>query len=226
MRIAVDGPVASGKTSAGSLVAARLGYRFLDTGLMYRAVTWAAARHGMSSRDEGGLMSLAREVVVDARSGDRGGTRLLVAGRDATDHLRDPSVDGEVSAVSAVAGVREILVDAQRRVADSGGIVMVGRDIGTVVLPDAELKVYLIASASTRARRRHLEDTPEGTDGFGPLLERLKLRDRLDSTRSVSPLRPATDAEIVDTDDMDLDEVVAAVISLARRLPPLAPESY
>jgi len=171
-------------------------------------------------------MSLAREVVVDARSGDRGGTRLLVAGRDATDHLRDPSVDGEVSAVSAVAGVREILVDAQRRVADSGGIVMVGRDIGTVVLPDAELKVYLIASASTRARRRHLEDTPEGTDGFGPLLERLKLRDRLDSTRSVSPLRPATDAEIVDTDDMDLDEVVAAVISLARRLPPLAPESY
>ena len=221
MRIAIDGPVASGKTSVGGLLAARLGYRFLDTGLMYRAVTWAAVRRGVAPEDAA-LTLLAREVSVELGADGRGSTRLFVGTEDVTEHLRHPAVDRQVSAVSAIANVREVLVDEQRRIAGEGAIVMVGRDIGTVVLRDAEMKVYLIASVEGRARRRHLEQALDGADAFERILEELTRRDRLDSTRAVSPLCPASDAVIIDTDDLDLDQVVDAVAALTRqRLSPV-----
>ena len=216
VRIAIDGPVASGKTSVGSLLAARLGYRFLDTGLMYRAVTWAAVRRGVAPEDAAETSLLAREVSVELGADGRGPTRLFVGKDDVTDHLRDAAVDRQVSAVSAVAGVREVLVWEQRRIAGEGAIVMVGRDIGTVVLPDAEMKVYLIASVESRARRRYLEHAQNRVGGFEQILDELRRRDRLDSTRSISPLRPASDAVIIDTDDLDLDQVADAVAALAR----------
>ena len=216
MRIAIDGPVASGKTSVGSLLAVRLGYRFLDTGLMYRAVTWAAVRRGVALEDAA-VTLLAREVSVELGTDGRGPTRLFAGAEDVTDHLRHPTVDRQVSAVSAVASARDVLVGEQRRIAGEGPIVMVGRDIGTVVLPDAEMKVYLIASVESRARRRYLERAPDGADAFERILDELTRRDRLDSTRAVSPLRPASDAVIIDTEGLDLDQVVDAVATLARQ---------
>jgi len=221
LRIAIDGPVASGKTSVGSLLAARLGYRFLDTGLMYRTVTWAAFRRGVAPDDDAEVTALAREVSVEPGADGRGLTRLFAGAEDVTAHLRHPAVDRQVSAVSAVAGVREVLVREQRRIAGEGAIVMVGRDIGTVVLPDAEMKVYLIASVESRARRRCLEDAPDGADRFERILDELTRRDRLDSTRAISPLRLASDAVIIDTDELDLDQVVDVAAALARqRMPP------
>ena len=219
MRIAIDGPVASGKTSVGSLVAARLGYRFLDTGLMYRAVTWAAVSRAVDPQNAAEVSLLAREVSVELGAGGRAAARLYVAGEEVTGHLRDPAVGRWVSAVSAIAGVREVLVREQRGIAGEDAIVMVGRDIGTVVLTDAEMKVYLIASVETRARRRYLEDAPNGAGGLERILGELRRRDRLDSTRAVSPLCPASDAAIIDTDDLDLDQVVDAVATLARQRP-------
>ena len=217
VRIAIDGPVASGKTSVGSLLATRLGYRFLDTGLMYRAVTWAAIRRGAALADAAGLARLATEVSVNLSAGGSGRSRLLVGAEDVTDHLRDPDVGRHVSAVSAVGEVREFLVSEQRRIAGDGAIVMVGRDIGTVVLEDAEMKVYLIASAESRARRRYLEDAPQSLGGLQRILDGLTHRDRFDSTRAVSPLRPADDAVIIDTEDLDLDQVVDTVAALIRQ---------
>ena len=218
MRIAIDGPVASGKTSVGTLLAARLGYRFLDTGLMYRAVTWAAVCREVAPDDAAGVTRLAREVAVEPGADGPGPGRLLVGAEDVTDHLRDPAVGQRVSAVSTVPGVRDVLVREQRRIAGEGAIVMVGRDIGTVVLPHAEMKVYLIASVESRAGRRYLEDARNGLDH---ILGELTQRDRLDSTRAISPLRPANDAAIIDTDDLDLDQVVDAIGTLVRqRRPP------
>ena len=221
MRIAIDGPVASGKTSVGTLLAARLGYRFLDTGLMYRAVTWAAVCREVAPDDTAGVTRLAREVAVELGTDGPGPSRLLVGAEDVTNHLRDPVVGQRVSAISAVAGVREVLVREQRRIAGGGAIVMVGRDIGTVVLLDAELKVYLIASVESRAGRRYLEDTRNGLEH---ILGELTQRDRLDSTRAISPLRPASDAVTIDTDDLDLDQVVDAIITLVRQRRPLGTE--
>lgn len=221
MRIAIDGPVASGKTSVGTLLAARLGYRFLDTGLMYRAVTWAAVCRGVAPDDAAGVTRLAREVTVKLGTDGPGLSRLLVGAEDVTDHLRDPAVGQRVSAVSAVEGVREVLVREQRRTAGGGAIVMVGRDIGTVVLSDAEMKVYLIASVESRAGRRYLEDARNGLEH---ILGELTQRDRLDSTRAISPLRPANDAVIIDTNDLDLDQVVDAIVALVRQRQPSEPE--
>ncbi|MBM3957658.1 MAG: (d)CMP kinase [Gemmatimonadetes bacterium] len=225
MRIAIDGPVASGKTTVGRLLAARLGYRFLDTGLMYRAATWAAIVRDVAPDDAAGLARLAAEVSVEPDARCPSSTRLLVGGEDLTAHLRDPAVDRHVSAVSAVAGVREVLVAEQQRIAARAPTVMVGRDIGTVVLPDAEVKAYLIASVESRALRRYLEEPPGPADRLARILDELRRRDRLDSTRAVSPLRPAADAAIIDTDDLDLDQVVDAVAALAGEKAPFGPGS-
>lgn len=208
IRVAIDGPVGAGKTSAGRLLARRLGFRFLDTGLMYRAVTVAALDEGVPLEGDA-LVALARRCEV--RPETRGGEdRIMLNGRDVTARLRDEGVDRSVSAVSAVPGVRQVLVAAQRRIARSGGIVMVGRDIGTVVLPDAEVKLFLTASAETRARRRHEEIRQGGgAEAYEDVLDRLSRRDELDSSRTASPLKPAPDARIVDTDGLSLGQVVA-----------------
>jgi len=199
-------------------VARRLGYLFLDTGAMYRALTWLALRHGLDPEDEEAMARLAAETTMEVSqpppgSGERG--RVRVDGEDATPHLRTPEVEASVSLVSRVPAVRKALVRLQRRLAQRGPTVMAGRDIGTAVLPHADLKVYLDASREERARRRRQQVALKGP---GPSLESvladLERRDVIDSSRSVSPLRPAADAVIINTDGLSLEEVVERVLSL------------
>lgn len=184
---------------------------------MYRAITWWALRRGVDPADAAALGALARQASVDVVEGgdDACGARVMVDGHDATPHLREPGVDAAVSLVSAVPAVRDAMVSAQRRIASGRPVVMVGRDIGTVVLPGATLKVYLDASPHRRAQRRSAQKFPGATD-VAQVQAALEERDRLDSERDVSPLRPAADAVIIDTEALALDEVVDRIEGLAR----------
>jgi cytidylate kinase len=219
--IAVDGSAASGKSTVGRLLAHRLGYRFLDTGIMYRAITWAALNRGLDVHDADALTKLASTIdmqvqLPDPNSPDE--ARIIIDGHDVTDSLRSPEVDENVSFVSRVAGVREALVQRQRDIAEQGRIVMAGRDIGTVVLPHAELKVYLDASPEERARRRHADFVRSGRKATeDDVFQDLNRRDQLDSQRDISPQRPAEDAVYINTDDMKSDEVLERVIGLVGR---------
>ncbi|MEX2158547.1 MAG: (d)CMP kinase [Dehalococcoidia bacterium] len=210
--IAIDGPVASGKSAVGSRVARELGHRFIDTGLMYRAVTVVALERGIDLHDEAPLAQLAANLSLTIEPP----ARVLVDAVDVTPKLRTAEVGEAVSLVSRVPGVREAMVKLQRQLARDGGVVMVGRDIGTVVLPDAPLKLYLDASPEERVRRRHEELRAAGQDiSDDEVRQELALRDRIDSERATSPLRPAADAVHIDTDRLSLDEVVARILKLA-----------
>ena len=213
LAVAIDGPSASGKSVIGREVALRLGIRFLDTGVMYRAVTWASIREGIDPGREQELTSLAARSDIRLTSVCEE-DRLLLDGDDITDRLRLTEVDAAVSAVSAVSGVRSALVARQRAIASDGPIVMCGRDIGTVVLPDACLKVFLTATVEVRARRRAAEKA-ENTD-YVKIMNELARRDRIDSEREDSPLHPAEDAITIPTDSMTIEEVVQAIISKVR----------
>lgn len=217
LTVAIDGPVASGKTTVGRLLAQKLGARFLDTGSMYRAVALEALRRGIDLDDEEALVDLARSLKMEVVASPQG-HRLLVDGRDVTDRLRQPEVDRAVSLVAKVSGVRRALVAQQRAVAEGGPIVVVGRDIGTVVLPCARLKVYLDASPEERARRRWRELKSQGRPAaLREVLRDLRRRDALDTGRQDSPLKPAPDAVIVETDDVPVEQVVERVLEALRR---------
>ena len=214
--IAIDGPSAAGKTAVGTRVAHELGYRFIDTGMMYRAVTWLALEKQLDLHDESALakLALATDIAIEPPAADGPG-RVLVDGDDITDRLRTTEVGEAVSLVSRVPGVRTAMVAVQRRLAEEGGIVMAGRDIGTVVMPEALLKAYLDASLDERVRRRHQELLAMGrVMTEQDVRDELSLRDRIDSERAVSPLRPAGDAEVIDTDHLPLEEVVARIMEL------------
>lgn len=209
--ISIDGPAAAGKTVVGRLLARRLGYRFLDTGTMYRAVTKVALDRGISIHDETALAALAAGVSIDIGEELENGLSpmLLVDGQDLTEAIRTREVDRAVSTVSAVGGVRDALVRLQRVIGKEGGVVMAGRDIGTVVLPNADLKVFLLASLPERARRRHRELIERGMSvTFESVLGDLRQRDRMDSERELSPLAPADDAHQIETDGCTATEVV------------------
>jgi cytidylate kinase len=211
--IAIDGPVAAGKTSVGKLLSRELRYRFLDTGIMYRAITWLALDRGIDVEDESALGRLAGETVMGLKDGDEG--VIIVDGREVSEELRRPEVDRAVSLVSKVPDVRTALVEQQREIALEGRIVVVGRDIGTVVLPYADLKLFLVASVSKRAERRYMELTRQGYDvEYDQVLKDLEARDDLDTGRAHSPLRPAPNATLVDTDDIDLGQVIQRVMDL------------
>ncbi len=216
--IAVDGSAASGKSTVGRRLAAHLVYPFLDTGIMYRAITYAALQRGIDLSDDGALARLASSVTMDVGlpiPGSDGAATITVDGEDVTGRLRGPDVEEAVSLVSRVPGVREALVRKQREIAARREIVMAGRDIGTVVLPDAGLKIYLDASLEERAARRHREFAQLGRDvSEAGVLADIRLRDQIDSEREVSPLRPADDAVIVETDGLTLDQVMEKVIRL------------
>jgi cytidylate kinase len=211
--IAIDGPAAAGKSAVGERVARALGYRFFDTGAMYRAVTWYALQHGIDVRDAAQLARAVHDVTIDVQFRD-GGTAVVIGGHDATPHLRDPEVERNVSIVSRVPAVRERLVRIQRALAASENVVMAGRDIGTVVLPQARLKVYLDASAAVRARRR-AEQEPGAVADIEELRRSLERRDDIDSRREASPLTAAADAVIINTDNLSVEEVVRRIVKLA-----------
>lgn len=216
--IAIDGPAASGKTTVGERLARIFGYLLFDTGVMYRAVTWAALQEFGDVCDEEKVTELARRVVIDLQppSVDDGRQAdVLLDGKDITWDIRSPEVDAAVSPVSAYRGVRQAMTDQQRRIGLRGRVVMVGRDIGTVVLPEAELKLYLDASASVRARRRYLEILNRGGQAdYAEILAGLKRRDQIDSSREVAPLKAAGDAVVIDTDQLSVDEVVDKILTL------------
>jgi CMP/dCMP kinase len=214
--VALDGPGSSGKSSVGAAAARELGYRFFDTGLLYRAVTWLAEARGVPVDDAEGLVALTADVEIAADADGRL-SRVVVDGTDHTSEVRGPAVDAAVSAVSAVPAVRSALLARQRALAADGGIVMAGRDIGTVVLPDADLKVFLDASVEERARRRTEERglDPSGTEAVA-ILDALRRRDHLDANRAVAPLRVAPDARIITTDGNDFDQTVTAVVGTIR----------
>lgn len=201
------------------LLADQVGYLYFDTGIMYRAVTWAALTRDISVDDEPAVTALANGLEIDVLSPTAEDGRqytVLVDGQDATWAIREPAVDASVSKVSAYPGVRAAMVLQQRRIAARGCIVMVGRDIGTVVLPEADLKVYLDASAEERARRRWNEEQARGMDrGYDDVLAEVRRRDRIDSTRKVAPLKPAVDAIILDSTTLTIEAVVSAILELA-----------
>jgi cytidylate kinase len=208
--IAIDGPGAVGKSAIGSLLAQRLGYRFLDTGAMYRALTWLALELGIDLEDEKALEELALGANIELAA-----EAVMVADRDVTGDIRGEEVERGVSLVAKVAGVRRALVAKQRQMTQGGQVVVAGRDIGTVVLPHAELKLYLAASAEERAHRRYLELVQRGEEAhYEQVLAELKRRDKIDSERALAPLQPAPDAKIIDTDGLNIEQVLAEIMGI------------
>lgn len=218
--IAIDGPAASGKSTIGLRLANALGYLFFDTGVMYRAVTWLALERGIDIGDEAAVTALAEKTRIDVAPASRSDGRtcdVMVDGQDITWETRSRKVDANVSVVAAYRGVREALTWQQRRIGQRGRVVMVGRDIGTVVLPDADLKIYLDATAEERARRRYEEILVRGGEAdYEEILQKVRYRDRIDSTRDVAPLKAADDAVVVDSDQLNADEVFEQVLALVK----------
>lgn len=218
--IAIDGPAASGKSTLGQRLAVALGYLYFDTGVMYRAVTLALLQRGLDPAQETIATRLAQEALIDVvppTAPDGRQYTVLVDGEDVTWNLRRKDVEASVSPVSAYAGVRAALLDQQRRIAAQGHVVMVGRDIGTIVLPQADLKIYLDASLEERARRRTLELQARGQPAtFEEVLAAMRKRDQIDSHRDVAPLRPAEDAIVLDSTRLDVEAVLEHVLALIR----------
>ncbi len=219
--IAIDGPAASGKTTIGTIVANKIGYMCLDTGIMYRAVAFQALKEGIKIADEAAVTSLAERIELDilhASSEDGQQFDVMINGEDHTWDIRSAAVNAVVSEVSAYPGVRRAMTLQQRRIAEKGKVVMIGRDIGTVVLPDADLKIYLDASVEVRAQRRYVEDLSHGKDAcLEDVVESLRHRDEIDSGRAVAPLKAGEDAVIIDSDQMTVYEVVEVVMGLLEK---------
>ena len=216
--IAIDGPAASGKSTLAKRLAGFLDYLYFDTGVMYRAVTWIVIQRGVAFDDEATVTKLAETIPIDVQPASKNDGRdydVLVEGQDITWEIRQPEVEANVSVVSAYAGVRKALSAQQRRVGLRGQVVMVGRDIGTVVLPEAELKIYLDASAEERARRRYVERAAQGNHlSYDAILEAMRKRDQIDSTREVAPLQVASDAIVIDSDGKSIEDVLVEMKAL------------
>ena len=216
INIAIDGPASSGKSTVAKIIAKDLGYIYTDTGAMYRSVTYLALKHGVALADEAGLVALIEKYPISfSQSKER--QSVFCDGEEVTQAIRNNEVTHNVSEVSAHEEVRKRLVAQQQKIAKSGGVVMDGRDIGTQVLPNAEVKIFLVASVDERAERRYKENIAKGiaTD-LATLKEEIKQRDYLDSHREVSPLKQAEDATLIDTTGMSIDDVVAAIEAIVK----------
>lgn len=212
--IAVDGPAGAGKSSISKVVAKQLGYTYIDTGAMYRGVTWAVLNKGVDVKDQEAVEALLPDLGLTVLPGETG-CRIMVQGKDITDYIRSSEINNNVSIIASYKGVRQYLVERQQWMAKQGGVILDGRDIGSVVLPDAELKIYLTASVKARAYRRYLE--VKGTANEEPLEaieQSVAQRDHLDMTRDESPLVCVPDAVVVDSSDLTFDETVARMIQL------------
>lgn len=211
INIAIDGPASSGKSTVAKIIAKDLGYIYTDTGAMYRSVTYLAVKHQVAFDDEAGLVALIEKYPITFRQ-TTSGQAVFCDGEEVTQAIRNNEVTHNVSEVSAHEEVRKRLVAQQQKIAEAGGVVMDGRDIGTQVLPNAEVKIFLVASVDERAERRYKENIAKGiaTD-LATLKEEIKQRDYLDSHREVSPLKQAADATLIDTTGMSIQDVVAAI---------------
>ena len=214
--IAIDGPAASGKTSIGKLVAQKLDFQFLDTGEIYRALTWGAIEKAVGFEDDEALISLARNLKISLVS-DGKFRKLFVNHQDITNQLRIPEVEHGVSIVSKVSGVRTLMVEQQRNIAFESPIVMVGRDVGTVVLPKANCKIYLDASLDVRAKRRYQQIKSSGDSiEYNQVLTDLSRRDKIDMHRSDSPLVAAPDAILLNTDELGIQQLADKILCIAK----------
>lgn len=217
--IAIDGPVAVGKSSVGLLLAKRLGYTFFDTGMIYRAFTWKVLKSGIPPEDKQELCELATSTEFHFVPSKEGALSVFVDGQDVSSKLLSPEIEELVASIAKVAAVRQVMVSQQRKLAQRGKVIMAGRDIGTVVLPWAELKIFLTASTEERAKRRHRELLRRGQNSsLEIVLADLKRRDEMDINRSVSPLKPAEDAIIINTENLSLEQVVDKIRTLAVNL--------
>ncbi|HEY6951521.1 MAG TPA: (d)CMP kinase [Bacteroidota bacterium] len=217
--IAIDGPAASGKSTTAELVARKLGYVHLDTGAMYRAITFGILQKGISASAKKEVQEFAQKANLVVRPDERHSNIIILNGVNVTVEIRSPEVTRNVSTVSSYEAVRSVLVREQRKLAEHGGIVLEGRDIGTVVLPDADLKIFMVASVTERARRRKKDLLTVGIEVEDEEVAReIEERDRKDSTREVSPLRMAEDAIKLDTSDLTIDEQVDFIVERARRV--------
>ncbi len=216
--IAVDGPAGSGKSTTAKQLAQRLNYLYLDTGAMYRAFTLKVLRKKIDSDDSDTLAKLAAQTEIKLIP-NASGIRVYLDGEDVTDLIRTPEIDRAISKVSRVKAVRDRMVTLQRKIGESGGIVAEGRDIGTVVFPNADVKIFLVASPEERARRRKEELQAKGMNILlEEVLQDIKRRDEIDSTREISPLKKAGDAIEVDTTDLSIDEQVDRIYRIIQNL--------
>ncbi len=218
MIIAIDGPVAAGKTTLSKHLADRLGFSLLDTGAIYRAVALASRRQNIDWSDEPSVATVASRLRIEFRWID-GTNQVLIEGEDVTEAIRTPEMSQGASLVSALPAVRQALLDLQRQLGEQGNVIAEGRDIGTVVFPHADLKVFLTARPEIRARRRHQEWLRKGIgDSYEDVLEALKERDARDENRSVAPLVPALDSILIDSSKLSIEQVVTQVLELAGRV--------
>ena len=209
--VAIDGPAAAGKSTVAKIVAAKLGYTYLDTGAMYRAFTWYCLSKGIDCENEEACSALIPEVKIEMRPNNV----VLCNGVDVTTAIRQTNVSGNVSYIASYKLIRLALVDQQRAMAEGTSVVMDGRDIGTYVLPNADVKIFQIATVETRAQRRYDENLSKGIKcTYQEIVEDVKKRDRIDSSRAFAPLKPAEDSILLDTSNMSIDEVVNAIIEI------------
>ncbi len=215
--IAIDGPSGAGKSTLARRAAQALGFVYVDTGAIYRTVALACSRRGIQPQDAAGIATLLPELHLELCYGDDGVQRMLLNGEDVTDQIRTPEISMLTSHVSAVPEVRQFLLEKQRELARTHSVIMDGRDIGTVVLPDATVKIYLTAAPEARAQRRCAELRAKGTDvSFEEILKDVQERDYNDSHRAVSPLKRADDARLVDTTCLDLEQSLEVLIGVIR----------
>ncbi len=215
IRIAIDGPAASGKSTTARLLAKKLGYLYIDTGAMYRAATLSVLRAGIDVHDEQAVVEHVKKIKISLKIVD-GVQRTFLNGEDVSGLIRTPEINQVISVISSYPGVRQVLIEQQRQLAREGGVVMDGRDIGTVVLPDAELKVFLVASLEERARRRQLDLERQGIQmDLEEIKKEIARRDELDSSRSAAPLKKAADARELDTTNLTIKEQVKIIYQWA-----------
>lgn len=217
INIAIDGPAGAGKSTIARKVAGKLSYIYVDTGAMYRAATWYCLKFGIEPEKEEDVLQMVSDLVIELIPG-ADGQRVLVNGHEVTEVIRSQTVNAKVSRYAQIEGLRTKLVSIQQQMALRKGVVMDGRDIGTTVLPDAEVKVFMTATVEERALRRYKEMKEQGEISLEQLMRDITERDRQDEQREISPLRKADDATLLDTTDMTIDEVVEAIVSLCRTI--------